>query len=140
VRSLMGIRSMYTAPIRKGREFAARAAHSYQNNPRTSVGDYAALGAAGGAITGGVLGTGAGVILPPYLGWKLADYLGDKINLGWFLGTALDVIGAVTATLTTIEITVPVLAVAGVAVGAATGLGVGSLIGAGKKGLEAIVG
>jgi len=112
--------------------------HSARNRTNESILDYTTAGCTFGALGGGVLGLTTGAVLPGYIGWKLADYLGDKIDLGFFLGTSADIVGVAAATVCLIGISAPILGIAGAVVGGATGAATGTVVGAGKKGLEAI--
>jgi len=88
-----------------------------------STGSYAAIGCTIGMVTG----IAAGLILPPYVGWKIADYIAKAAQFSPFISVSAKIIGAVVLSGAAYSFTVPTSAVGGAAVGGAIGAGIGKI-------------
>ena len=80
------------------------------------------------------------IALPLYAGYKIVDYVCDKIDINSASATCLDIAGAVGTLALTIDYTLPALSVAGLVIGSAIGAVTGRTIGHGVKGIEKIIG
>jgi len=92
-----------------------------------------------GATFGVVLGIGAGVVaglaLPPYIGWKIGDYIAKAVEFGPTVSSATKLIGAVGVSSATYSFVVPGAVIGGAAVGAGICAGLGKV----KESLEKLV-
>ena len=128
---IMKISDLYTAPTKKGYEFLKDSYRKASNSKKTSVSGYTGLGMAVGGISGVVAGAGSGVMMPIYGGYKLGEFVSDKLDFGFIMTTGTDLVSIVMTSMVTMEVTIPVMAVvggvAGLVVGAVAGTGVGVL-------------
>lgn len=107
--------------------------------PGKSVGYYQLSWTGIGATVGTVGGIVSGVALPAYVGWKLGDYLSDKMDFPGVVRVGTDIVSACFTTGVCAGVSIPVLAIAGAAAGALTGLVAGTVVGVGKKSIDTVL-
>jgi len=131
----MGIIKFATSPFR----VAGNIYHNARKRSTDSVGDYTAVGGAIGAISGTVLGIGAGIAGPLYVGWEIGNYISTKLELHYIVNLGTDLITSV-ATLGIVGgASVPILGIVGLVTGGIGGAVIGTGIGVGKKSLDCVV-
>ena len=94
-------------------------------------GNLALIGVGVGILTGAAFG----LALPPYLGWKIGDYVAKAVEFGPIVGTSTKLIGAIGLSSLTYRFFVTSCALGGAGVGGALGYGVGKV----KDSIEKLV-
>jgi len=96
-----------------------------------NTGNYAAIGCAVGVVAGAA----AGLVLPPYIGWKAAACIAKAAEFSPFISASAKILGAIGLSTVTYPLTLTVGALGGAAVGGAAGAGIGKI----KDTLESLI-
>lgn len=130
----MKFKNIATFPVRiAGQMWESAKRPSYK-----SISDYSLSGGYLGIAAGTIIGIPSGIGVPFYIGWQVGEYVSDKLNLPEVITVAADLLAACGTTSLTASITVPLFITAGAVTLGTVGAVGGTVVGATKKGLEAL--